>query len=238
MTTPNRRNENESMASPSRTDREPLPLDVRVARVETRLGAIEDAVIGIAKTTDGLREAVAALARTNWPVIIGIGGPTTALLLGIGGLLYTFHGTEIGRIEGSQQKIAAQVDRLRDDRVIAERDASYHRGRTDQAREQTVADITGVKAWVKEVSEKGLAADELLDDRLQREMRDLLKINQTSVDALDTRLQGEITRSALERHEQINTLKAAVDDIADFQRETAGIHANLSARVGALERKP
>ena len=140
----------------------------------------------------------------------------SGVLLSLGGLALTFYAKEVTRLDLGIAGLHAR----------AVQDAET-RGRQLEFVENTKARLL----FLTEDLTK-------LDDRLQREMRDLDKIAEGKLNALDIRLQGEITRNATERHEQLGTLKQAVDVLSRFQTEAAGIHAGQNARLDALERKP
>ena len=193
-----------------------LSLPPRLAKVEESIEGIRGLIQNLVGRVETLANTFASAQRPNWQVYAAF----IAIVFGLvaGGKQY------IDRENDRQSGILVpQVAELQQARGLSE----YQRGRADEAREERKADIAELKSM-----------DDAMDIRLQREMRDVSAIVETKVNAMDTRLQAEITRNANERHEQLAVLRETVDKLDGFQRDAASVHADLLARVAALEKKP
>ena len=206
------------------TQNHPLPsMETRLSKAEALSAQNTDAIVQLTHNIDrissdmvrGFKEVRADIAssqRTNWVPI----GTFLGVFVAIGGLLCTFNGQEIARIEKRGDKA---------EEAIVE--AAYHRGRADEARDTIRADVVGLRS-----------NDSDLDDRLQREMRDVNATTEAKLMGLDKRIQEEITRNASERREQIQQIRENVNTISRFQNEASATHAEHRARIESLERKP
>ena len=174
----------------------------------------------------GFREVRADIAggqKTDWKVI----GTFLGVLVAIGGLLYSFHGAEIGRIEKRADKA--------DEAIVA---SAYAKGRADEARDTLRAAIADLQDRSEDLALRVERNAGDLDTRLQGEMRLVNATTEAKVTALDKRIQEEITRNAAERRQQLSELRDSVESISLFQRTASGIHADHAARLANLERKP
>jgi len=192
---------------------EPRPqisLDSRVASLEEAVGGLRTGFEALRVDVKALSAQFAAGQRPNWGVYAAFAA--IALTLTAGGVAYV--DKMVGRTDFAMVKMA-------DANLIAE----YHRGRADESREERQREIDELKRM-----------DDALDVRLQREMRDVNATTEAKLDALDKRIQEEISRNAIERRYQLDLMRDTVEKNEQLALESAIHRADLAARVKALER--
>ena len=184
--------------------------------IESRVASMEEAVVGLRTGFEALRVDVKALGaqfaagqRPNWGVYAAFAA--IALTLTAGGVAYV--DKSVGRTDSAIVKMA-------DANLIAE----YQRGRADESREERQREIDELKRM-----------DDALDVRLQREMRDVNATTEAKLEALDKRIQEEISRNALERRYQLDLMRDTVEKNESLALDSAIDRADLAARVKALE---
>ena len=106
-----------------------------ISQLTQSIGKLTNDVVG---GFEKVRADIAGGRRVNWVPV----GTFLGVFVAIGGLLYSFHGNEIARIEKRSDKA---------DVAIIE--AAYSRGRADETRDGNRLDIAGLRDSVNRLSD-------------------------------------------------------------------------------------
>lgn len=182
--------------------------------VEQRVARLESLTEAIVRAVDSLTGDVRSLAAS----FEKRGRPEWTTYFGFAGIILTIVGMVGGSVAWGYGKDQTRLESLVADMGERELEWQFNRGQIHNK-------VTGLES---------MTAD--LDIRLQREMRDVNATTEAKLDAMDKRLQEEITRSAHVDAESRGVIEAAVNSLQSSQQWMQREWSTGMERIRALER--